>query len=300
MQKFKSIAAFSFCNISRWKQDYRVWLILVFTALLIVEYLKGYTLYGMAEGKKMTFCMLPVIFQTCDISLRSPKVLWHIGYILLLCDAPFLYQNAPYIIMRGGRNKWWMGECLYILEVAFLYMGFITVVSSAVSLPVISFQNDWGPALADFINGTDTKTLKQLLYDYPLGLGLPERAVNMLYPFASQAYTFFTGLASFSILGLVIYLINLIQKNILWGIGTACVIVFLDPILTFLAKPADYWLQAFSPVCWTSVECINLLGSRFFISIPFVAAASLIIIGIMLVFIALLSRKIMIEVREEC
>lgn len=299
MEIFRGIIAVSYCNISRWKKDYRVWLILIFTALLIVEYLKGYTIYGIAEGKKMTFCMLPILFQTCDISLRAPKVLWHIGYILLLCDAPFLNSNALYVIMRSGRKKWWIGECLYIFEIAFLYMGFITIVSSALAIPVISFENDWGDVLVDFINGTDTKTVEELLYSYHLGLGEPERAISMLYPFACEAYTFFTGIASFSILGLLLYLVNLVQKNIVWGIGTACMIVFLDPILTYLAKPANYWLQAFSPVCWTSVECINLLGTRFFISIPFVTAASLIVISVLLIFIALFSKKMIIETREE-
>lgn len=296
---FRKVIAFSYCNISRWKRDYRIWLILFFTVLLIVEYLKGYTIYGLAEGKKMTFCMLPILFQTSDISLRAPKVLWHVGFILLLCDAPFLYQSTPYAIMRSNRKNWWKGECLYIFEVAFFYMLFITIVSSAVSLPVISFENDWGEALTDFLNGTETKNVEQLLSEYSLGLGQPIRAVSMLYPFACEVYAFFTGLVSFYILGLLIYLINLVQKNILWGLGVACILVFLDPILTFLAKPADYWLQAFSPVCWTSVECLDILGSRFFISIPFIVVTSSIVIGGMFALLALFSRKIMIEVRED-
>ncbi len=298
METFKSAMAFSFCNINRWKKDCRVWLVLLFTLFLIIEYLKGYTIYGMAEGKKMTFCLLPVLFQSSEISLRAPKILWHTGFILLLCDAPFLYQNAPYVIMRSGRKKWWLGECMYIFEVAFIYMLFITIASSAVSVPVISFENDWGEALTDFLYGTDTKTVEDLLKQYKLGLWAPEMAVNMLYPFASQAYTFCTGLASFFILGLLVYLINLVQKNILWGLGAAFILVFLDPLLSFSAKPSRYWLHAFSPVCWTSVECINILGSRFFISIPFVTVTSFIVISILIILIALSSRKIMIETRE--
>lgn len=296
---FKSVFAFSFCNISRWKKDYRVWLIFLFTMFIIIEYLKGYTIYGMAEGKKMTFCLLPLLYPSSEMSIGAPKLLWYVGFILLLCDAPFLYQSTPYIIMRSGRKNWWIAECLYIFEVAFIYMSFITIVSSAVSLPVISFENDWGEVLTDFLVGTDTETVEELLNKYKLGIGEPTRAVRMLYPFACQAYTFFTGIASFTILGLLIYLINVIQKNILWGLGTAFVLVFLDPILSFFAKPAAYWLHAFSPVCWTTVNCIDILGSRFFISIPFVTAASLIIITILIVLIALLSRKIIVEVREE-
>ncbi len=39
METFKSAAAFSFCNINRWKKDLRVWLVLLFTLFIIIEYL---------------------------------------------------------------------------------------------------------------------------------------------------------------------------------------------------------------------------------------------------------------------
>ncbi len=81
--------------------------------------------------------------------------------------------------------------------------------------------------------------------------------------------------------------------------GAAFVLVFLDPVLSFSASNLKkYWLHAFSPVCWTSVECINILGSRFFISIPFVTVTSLVVISILIILIALFSRKIMVEARE--
>ena len=141
-------------------------------------------------------------------------------------------------------------------------------------------------------------TLEEIYTKYPLELGRPYR-LNMLYPFFCQAYTFLTEFLSFFVLGLLVYVINLVQKNILWGIGAACGVIFLDPLLTYLAKPAAYWLQAFSPVCWTSVDCINLLGRRFFISMPFVITAGLVIISVLLVLILFLSQRVMIAVREE-
>lgn len=298
METFRSALAFSYSNLSRWKKDYRVWLIFIFTALLIVQSLKGYVVYGMAEGRKMTFCMLPLLFQSCEVPLRSSKILWHVGFILLLCDAPFIYGNAPYMVMRSGRRKWCAGECIYIFEVSFIYMAAITLISSAVTLPVISFENDWGAAINDYVSGTESMTLEEIYTKYPLELGRPYR-LNMLYPFFCQAYTFLTGFLSFFVLGLLVYVINLVQKNILWGIGAACGVIFLDPLLTYLAKPAAYWLQAFSPVCWTSVDCINLLGRRFFISVPFVITAGLVIISVLLVLILFLSKRVMIAVREE-
>lgn len=298
METFKGALSFSYSNLSRWRKDYRVWLVFIFTALLVVQSLKGYVVYGMAEGRKMTFCMLPLLFQSCEVPLRSSKILWHVGFILLLCDAPFMYGSTPYMVMRSGRGKWCAGECMYIFGVAFIYMAAITLISSAVTLPVISFENDWGAALNDYVSGTESMTLEEIYTKYPLELGMPLR-LNMLYPFFCQAYTFLAGFLSFSVLGLLVYVINLVQKNVFWGIGAACGVIFLDPLLTYLAKPAAYWLQAFSPVCWTSANCINLLGRRFFISVPFVTTAGLVTISVLLVLISFFSKRVMVLVREE-
>ncbi len=299
METFRCALAFSHSNLRRWGKDYRVWLVFVFTVVLVVQSLKGYVAYGMAEGREMTFCMLPLLFQSCEVPLRSSKILWHVGFILLLCDAPFMYGSTPYMVMRAGRMKWCAGECLYIFEAAFIYMAAIALVSSAVTLPVISFGNDWGAALNDYAYGTEGMTIEELLTKYPLELGMPQR-LNMLYPFFCQAYTFCTGVLSFSILGLLVYAINLVRGSVLWGTGAACGVIFLDPLLTYFAWPANYRLQAFSPVCWTSVDCTSLLGERFFISVPFVATAGLALISVLLVLVAVLSKRVMIAVREEC
>lgn len=298
MKEFRSVIAITYSNLCRWKRDYRVWLVLIFTAILIIESLKGYVAYGVAENKKITFCMLPLLFQSCEISLRSPKILLYIGFLLLLCDAPFLYENKPYVLSRSGRRKWWQGECLYILVTALFYAVFIALLSSLITIPAVTLENDWGTVLYDYITGTESRTVEQLLKEYPLQLGEPVRVVSMLYPFFCEGYTFCTMVLSFYIVGLLMYAVNLVQKNLVFGIAAGGIIVFLDPILTYFAKPANYYLQMFSPACWTSVDCINFLGNRFFISIPFVAVASGLLIAGLLLFISFVSKRVMIEIRE--
>lgn len=46
-------------NFHKWKRDYRVWLIFAFTAVIIVDYLSGYTDYAVAENRSLTGCLLP-------------------------------------------------------------------------------------------------------------------------------------------------------------------------------------------------------------------------------------------------
>lgn len=297
METFRSMKAIALINFQRWKRDYRIWLIFAFTAILIVEYLKGYTIYGMEEGKKLTFCLLPLLYIPTEVSLRAPKILWHVGFLLLLCDAPFMHQTAPYMILRSQRKRWWKGECLYIISVAFIYMSFITLVSSLVALPAVSLENDWGPAITDIIFGTDSQTVEEILNSYTIGIFAPEEVIKYLYPFASEGYTFLTGWGTFCVLGLLLYFVRIIQKSVLVGLGITGVFIFLDPILTILAEPDKYWLQVFSPVCWTSLDLLNVLSSKHFLSIPFLLIMYPVLIISILFLIKWRSRKVIIEVK---
>ncbi|MGN0298816.1 MAG: hypothetical protein ACI4C1_06525 [Lachnospiraceae bacterium] len=299
MDGFKRMLQVVRINFCGWKRDFRIWFILAFTAVLIIEYLKGFVIYGMENGKTLTFCMLPFLYMSSNISVRAPKMLWHIGFLLLICDAPFLHQNAPYMVLRSRRTSWWMGECLYIVLVALFYMTFITLVSSAVTLPVICLENDWGEAITDFMYGTSETSVLELFDTYELGMAWPELVIKFLYPFASQLYTFLTGWGTFVILGWLVYALSLTRKTNVVGLLTAGVFIFLDPILVYGATFRHYWLQAFSPICWTSVDSLNILYREYFLSIPFVMIMYPLVLSILLVIISRLSRKSIIEVRSE-
>ncbi|MBO5072951.1 MAG: hypothetical protein J6C32_08290 [Eubacterium sp.] len=284
-------------NFHKWKRDYRVWLIFAFTAVIIVDYLSGYTDYAVAENRSLTGCLLPVLYLPSEISLRAPKMLWHIGFILLLCNAPFMYPVSPYAILRTRRVKWWIGECTYIILAALIFMVFVTLVSILVAAPAMPLAADWGETFHDFVFGTDTHTVQELLERSALSIKVPQKSIMYLNPAACQIYTFFTGWGSFAVLGLLLYLVNLMQKNTVLGLGVTAVFILLDPILTMLAPQYGYWIQVFSPVCWTSVENLHNLRSDYFVSIPFVAVAYPLLIIALISLIAWGSKKVRIEVR---
>ena len=294
---FRGVGAIVSINLHRWKRDYRVWLILIFVAVIIMDYLNGYSGYAVAQNRSLTAYLLPVLYLPSEVGLRAPKVLWCMGFLLLLCNAPFMHPMSPYAILRTRRNKWWVGECAYVCLVALIFMIFITLISILVAVPKVSFSNDWGDTFKDYLFGTSTRTVDELLGQYPLSISLPKKAIMYLNPIACQIYTFFTGWATFIVLGLLLYYISLSQKNKLLGLGITSIFIYLDPILTLLAPEYGYWLQAFSPVCWTSVECLKDLGAIYFISISFVSVAYPTLMIVLLVLIAWKSKKIMIEVR---
>ena len=296
MEAFKGAAAFAFLNFGRWKRDFRIWVIFLFAALLVADYLNGYTAYAVAEGKEVTFCLLPLLYYASNISIGAPKVLFYTLFILLVCDAPFSYRITPYAVMRSGRRPWWAGECAYVALAALSFMLFLSLCCLLVALPAVSFGNAWGSGLTDYIFGTDSMSYLEILEKYPVGIGLPTEAVRYLNPLECGAYTFFTGWASMTFLGLTAYLVNLLARRRFWGVMAAAFFVMLDPIMTECESFTYHWSPLFSPVSWTSIEMLDYVDSLSRLDIPRVCLLYGVLLVALVAAVGLASRKIVIEV----
>ena len=58
------------------------------------------------------------------------------------------------------------------------------------------------------------------------------------------------------------------------------------------AWPNNYWILAFSPVSWTSVEQLNIMAANHFISIPFVIAADALLVIFLFILIFQTAKRI--------
>lgn len=185
-------------NLCRRKKDLRITLIFLFTAVVVIKDLHGFTQYGLDMGKQCTVCMLPILFRSFTISVGTVKMVAFVGMLLLLCDAPFITQVSPYVIYRSGRKAWWGSGCIYIVVATLLYVVFIMLVSSLVVLPVASFSSrSWGGVLGDMVFGSETMTAIEIYQSY-WHMTLPELSIQYLNPYLAQTYTFLLcGLALF-------------------------------------------------------------------------------------------------------
>ena len=287
-------------NFQRWKSDQRIWIIFISVGVLIIQNLKGLTAYGLDSGEECTAFMLPVLFHLGIISIDVMKTLLYIACLLLLCDAPFIYQSTPYMVLRSRRECWWMGECLYILLTTLLFTVFITVLSTIVILPVATFGDSWGDVLMSFAYGNGEMYPRELVAYYGYSMGIPTETMSYVYPIGAQIYTFFTVWASFFLLGLLQYFVSLGSKSVFLGFATAGVFVFLDPIFNWVSiSPLFYWIQALSPVCWVSTDALKVVDDARFLSIPYIIIMLIVLIIVLLVAIRSMSKRIMIEVRGE-
>lgn len=296
MGTFKKAISIAFVNFHRWKCDWRIWITLLFTVVILFRYLDAFLQYGLDYGKKATFCVLPMLFHGENLSVGSAKIILYVGMLTLLCDAPFFHPVTPYMILRSKRNAWWLGECCYIMGTAFFYMLFIMLVSAVMMLPVVTLKNEWGEVVKGFAFGDEAYSNVQLTVQYGY-MPIATPLVQYIYPYAAQLYTFVTGWASFTFVGLVAYLVSIIQKNIFWSLGTAAFFIFLEPVINGLTWTGDYWIQAFSPISWSSMEYLDLLSRANWISFPFVLLMYPLLIIILMFVIGKCSRRVIIEIR---
>ena len=123
---------------------------------------------------------------------------------MLFCNAPFLNNQKPYMILRCKRKGWYLGENMYVWLAAFLYMLFISLISLIAVLPTVSTNRLWGEIAGDFVVNQ-----RSLIPVYTWGLVMPVRVIQNYYPLAAFLYTFITGWLSIVFIGKLMYLLNL-------------------------------------------------------------------------------------------
>ena len=75
------------------------------------------------------------------------------GLIFVLCDAPFLDDAQPFIIIRSGRTCWCVGQLLYILCASLLYTCAIAVGCALLMLPKLEMSMEWGKVISTLASG---------------------------------------------------------------------------------------------------------------------------------------------------
>ncbi len=298
MGLFKSAIEVAAINFRRWVKDIRVRFVLLFITYMLYIYLSPFVSNGIASGESCSGWFLTILFQSGNISIGTPKVIFHIGMLLILCDAPFFSSVSPYMILRSRRDAWWMGECIYIIGAALAYTLFLSCVTILFLLPVITLGNEWGGLLKGMVFG-DAKVLEVINSSQTfLGLALNPDIVRYLYPQGAQLYVFMAVWCSFSFLGLLMYLISMVKRNVLWGMSVAAIFILLDPFVTWVAStPKLYWLEVLSPVIWTSIDQMKVINRFNIMSMPLALGMYVVLITILVILIARYSRKIMIDLK---
>lgn len=248
MNNVRAVFSLSGIHFRKWGSSYRI---LVIFVLLIL------TLYNALTGIRSLCTDIDIPVSPWSLMAITSTYFTYIillmGYVFLYCDAPFLDEQQPYVILRCGRKMFCKAQILYIALSSLIYTFFVFGVTLLFTLPNISFSTQWGKVL-------NTLALTNLNSKYANILEMSDTILQMpaLEAFAKQILLLWlTG----CFIGLLIFVLNLKFSRVV-GISCAAILVFMNMFASMFSISHGqfggviYW---FLPTAWAN---LGILQSR--------------------------------------
>mgnify|MGYP000178248066 CR=1 FL=1 len=272
MKFFRSVYSISLQNFRKWKYDSRILITIFFLLIFIHSYTKGLSSFCDYVNVKSSPWIYPFLYMQ-----YYNKLLFFFPLLLIFSNAPFIDSNQLYIIARSGRIKWCMGQICYIFITSSIYFVFIILFSILLNIKCIEFTNDWGKVINTLAN-TNAGT------EFQIGFSPDRNIVNMFSPLQAVWFTFLHSWVSGVVLGLIIFLFNMIFK----GVGT-----FISSfILVFSAIASkQISLVKFSPVTWSTLNYIHIIKNDGLPNYRYITVGYIGISFVLLILILFVSKK---------
>lgn len=242
MNKVKISFSIGINNIRKWTCNPRMYVILSLMIILIWNYINPFIGASKAIGYRVTPWLFPHLVNSYWI-----QRLMLLGLILLFCDAPFIDNTQPYMIIRSNKTSWALGQIFYIIMASAIYFAILAILSIILILPVIYISSSWGKILTTFAN-TDAGYMFGIDY-------ISYNIISTFKPFQSMITAFIIEWSIGVLLGLIIFSGNMYFKR---GVGSiiAIAIVLFDTFIGF----GSFYVAKFSPVTFARLGMIDISG----------------------------------------
>lgn len=250
-------------NFRRWSTNPKIYVIAVLAILMENSMMVG-PVRNFSESVNLPSTPWIYPFLTGDWYIVLLEVF---GAILLFCDAPFVNEGTPYILVRAGKNAWFWGQLLYIIIASILYQLYLAIIGVLLLVPNLIWSPDWGKVLG---------TLAQTEAGDYLGVKLTESIVRQYTPFTATFLCFALCIIVTIFFGVLIFSVNLTFKS-LWGPIIGSILALLMP---FSINASGHFMFYYSPASWMSIGLLDSTGTTGYPSIyyPFVIGTILILL----------------------
>lgn len=238
-------AVFTLCgmNFRKWLSNSRIKIVLLLIVLMIESYMRSIRSFTNAVQVSVTPWSLPFLMATFN-----SLIIIMLGFIFLYCDAPFLDEQQPYLIIRVGRKKFVCAQILYIVLSSLIYTIFIFTVTLLCSLPRLEFSLKWGKIFK-------TLALTDAASQFDVGFNVPNSLMLHYSPLQAMGLELLLIWLIGCFLGLMIFVLNIHFSRVI-GTGCAALFVFLDMFADFYRISHGYssnLIYFFSPVSWANL-----------------------------------------------
>ena len=187
------LAARNFC---KWAGNPRFAFVPGFLAVTVVSSVLPIRAFLRDTGVPMAPWLFP--FWCTDLYKQATMLLCA---AFLLCDAPFLDESAPYVIVRAGRGVWAAGQLLYILLAAAVFVLYLAALTVLPFLDRLEWTQSWGKAIG-------TLALTDAAGAYGLSITFYQSVLYGFTPPAAMGMSLLFNWMMVSLLGLVMFVLN--------------------------------------------------------------------------------------------
>jgi hypothetical protein len=231
-------------NIRRWGTNPRIYILAILLSIFLWNYIGPVLTFSKTMGYRVAPWIFPFI---SDFTYTHMMMMF--GIVFLFCDAPFMNEGQPYLLIRCGRTQWAIGQILYIIIGTAIYFLFIVFVNTLMISPNMFLSNEWGKILG---------TLAQSNAGQAFNIQFPiSYTIQSLYtPIQAFGLSFMLQWCAGTILGLIMFIINIYGKRSMGAI-VASVIVLFDIAIEYEFKSYAYH---FSPVSMSRLTILDPSG----------------------------------------
>ena len=240
MRKVKSACAIGVRGLRKWRGNLRITLLAAYILIFILRYFIPVLKFSADVG----YGVRPYLFPHFVTDLFFQTVVM-LGAVMLFCDAPFMDDSSPYVIVRSGRYPWACGQVIYILLASTAYVLFIFLLSIVIVLPRIEFGETWGKVI-----GTLCATNK----GYEYGIGWLSRGIfNVYTPAEAVGLSLLLTWLCTVFMGLTMFVLNFnIHKAV--GPSVCCAMIGMNYFIwNFLPSYFYEW----SPITLANLDMLN-------------------------------------------
>lgn len=235
-----------FFNLRQWRKNPRiicVFLLLFGYLFFITEPISRFCSYTNTNCNPWLF---PFITSDANCVFILMVLL-----VILLCDAPFLYDYQKYLIIRTGKKIWIVSQIIYIAFVTFLYWLFIVLFSGLLMIPHLGLSAQWGSVISTYAQ----MNIGDIFQSF---FAINYKILIAFEPFKALLISFlFAWLVGF-FMGLVILYFNMFPRKSL-GVVAAFTMILVQH---FAYMASGYWVYQISPISWVSMSILNFSASH--------------------------------------
>lgn len=286
MGKIRTVITLCNLNFRKCFSSTRVLIILLLIIMMVYNYISGVRSFCNAMNVSVTPWSLP-FFMTNFNSL----IIIMLGFVFLNCDAPFMDEQQPYLILRTNRKILAVAQILYVFMSSLVYSVFVFVLTVICSLPRVEFSMKWGKVFKT-LAATDAGS------QFNIVLYVPESLVIHYSPIEAMAKQLLLLWLVGCFLGLLVFALNMHFPRAI-GISCASLLTFLDMFADFYRRSHGYsgdQIYYFSPVSWVNLTIFQNKPSELLPPFTYVVTALILLIAILIVSIFISFRKKTIEV----